>query len=503
MSRSHMSSALKTVGALTALLLSQSLAAAEAVPPLVAAAQANNTVAVQEQLKLIPTGALPAATDGTTALHWAAHHANLELVDALLKRGALVNIRNDYGASPMSEAAFAGDAALIRRLLAAGADVESANPDGQTALMVLARGGQVDAAKVLLARGAKVNAKEAWRSQTALMWAAAQKHPAMVSLLIKHGADIEARSLVNNWERQITSEPRNQARPSGGYTPLLYAARSGCLECAKILVTKGANPNLRDPDGVSALLLAILNFNFDTASYLLRSGADPNLWDASGRGPLYAAVDLNMIPAGGRSDRPSLDETNSLQLIDQLLKAGANPNLQLKRMPPYRSLRDDRGADIMQTTGATALLRAARAADLPVMRLLLEHGARVDLPNINGTTPLMAAAGSASSKIDTRGRFKTAAQAVEAVQLLLGAGAEINLADKAGQTAVFGAATWGWNDVLETLIARGAKLDVKDARGRTVLDAAMGAGGASGRTASDPQPHTVAFLQRQLANAKN
>ncbi len=229
--------------------------------------------------------------------------------------------------------------------------------------------------------------------------------------------------------------------------------------------------------------------------------ADPNRWDAWGRAPLYAAVDLNTIPDGGRADRPSADATTSLQLIDDLLKAGANPNLQLKLMPPYRSLRDDRGADGMLAIGATALLRAAKAADVPAMKLLLAAGANPELPNVNGITPLMAAAGNAQSKVDTRGRYKTQEEAIAAIELLLDAGADVNGRDAQGQTALFGAATWGWDTVVRALAKRGARLDIKDARGRDAADAALGTGSASGRSGSDPQPKTAALLRELMASA--
>ena len=472
---------------------------ADAIPALVQAAQADD---LQVALALLKKrgAAKVKAPDGTTALHWATHNDNERLIERLLKAGADATARNDYGATPMSEAAVVGNAAVIAKLLKAGADVDSANGDGQTALMIVARSSNVAAAELLLRRGANVDAREHWREQTALMWAAAQAQPAMVRLLLAHGAAVDARSQVNDWPRQITAEPRAQARPAGGYTALLFAARRGCLECARALVDAGADVNLADPEGISPLLMATTNFNFDTAALLVEKGANPNKWDRAGRAPLYAAVDLNTIPDGGRADRPSLDRTTSLQLIEQLLKAGANPNLQLKLMPPYRSLRDDRGADGMLTIGATALLRAAKAADVPAMQLLLQHGANVELPNVNGITPLMAAAGNASSKIDTRGRYKTPAQAIAAIELLIAAGADVNGRDALGQTALFGAAVWGWNDVLTALLQRGAKLDVVDNRGKTVVDAAMGSAGGSGRTSSDPQPATAAMLRQLLAS---
>ena len=442
---------------------------------------------------------LPEA-DGTTALHWAVHNGDVALVEQLLKAGARVNARNDYGATPLAEAAVLADPALLGRLLQAGADVDSANDDGQTALMLVARNGNVEAAKLLVRHHANLNAREKWRQQTALMWAAAQAQPAMVRYLVSKGAEVNARSLVNDWERQVTAEPRSQARPAGGFTPLLYAARRGCLDCARALVEGGADVNLADPYGVTPLLMATQNFSFDTAAYLLSKGANPNRWDSAGRSPLYAAVDLNTIPFGGRADRPSLDDTPSLELIRLLLAAGANPNLQLKLMPPYRSLRDDRGADNMLAIGATPLLRAAKAGDLPAMKLLLAAGAKADLPNVTGITPLMAAAGNGSSKIDTRGRYKSPDQAIEAIGLLLAAGADINARDAQGQTAVFGAAIFGWNDVIRMLVSRGAKVDVLDARGKSAVDAALGTGGG-GRAGSDPQPETAALLRSLIAQA--
>jgi uncharacterized protein len=366
----------------------------EKAAPLVLAARDNDMATVQALLATHPAPDVNQRTaDGTSTLHWAVYHGDADLVAKLLAAGANANARNDYGSTPMSEAAVRGDVKILRALLAAGADVDSANADGETALMILARTSNVEAAQLLLSHGAQVNAREQWRNQTALMWAAAQRQPAMVRLLVSHGATVDERSLVNNWARQVTAEPRMQARPSGGFTPLLYAARSGCLECAQILIKAGAEPNLGDPDGVSPLLTAVLNFHFDIAALLIKRGVDVDHWDTWGRSALYEAVDLDSLPVGGRADRPSVDQTTSLQLIRMLLTAGANPNLQLKLFPPYRSLRDDRGADSLLTVGATPLLRAAKSGDLPAIQLLLAHGANLELPTTTGVRPLLAAAG--------------------------------------------------------------------------------------------------------------
>ena len=269
------------------------------------------------------------------------------------------------------------------------------------------------------------------KKQTALMWAAAQNQPAMVKVLIAHGADVNARAVVNptatamfttatplDWPSNVSAEPRAGYRAPGGLTPLLYAAREGCLECVKALVEDGANLDLQDPEGITPLIMAVTNMHFDTAAYLIKAGANLDKWDLWGRSPLYCAVDVNTIPHGGRADRPSLDETTSLQIIEMLLDAGANPNLQLKLLPPYRNIGADRGVDSMLTIGTTPLVRAAKGLDAPAIALLLKHGANPNLPNMRGTTPVMAAAGLGSVDADTRGVYTTEDTAQRSVESL-------------------------------------------------------------------------------------
>ena len=468
-----------------------------AAPSLIEAARANDTTtalaAIADKVDVNAKSA-----DGTTALHWAIYRDNAAVVQRLIKAGADVKTANEFGSTPMAEAAVVGDAAVIEALLNAGADVESRGADGQTALMVVARSGNVAAAETLLKHGAKVNAREAWREQTALMWAAAQNQPAMVKLLVKHGAEVDARSAVNQWPRQVTGEPRRMYRPFGGLTPLLFAAREGCLECARTLVESGAKLDLPDPKGVTALFLAIDNFHFDLAKYLIAKGANPNKWDWWGRTPLYSAVDVDTVPHGGRPDLPSTDTTTSLEIIDLLLKAGAWPNVQLKMLQPFRNIGDDRGCDLMLTTGMTPLLRAAKTFDAGAIALLLKHGATVDLPNEGGVTPLMAAAGYGSVECDARGYGPgiphylapdSQAKSIEALKLLLDGGADVNkrtigaraAARSPGRTALYGAAFWGWSDVVDYLVMRGAKIGVADPTGLTPVDAAMGRAGGHGR----------------------
>ena len=475
--------------------------AGAAQPSLVEAARDGDST---QALTLIEHGAdaNAAAADGTTPLMWAAHRGDLPLVQALLKAHAKVGVSNAFGANAMLQAAQFGDVRILEALLKAGADVESPNADGETALMVVARSGNVDAARLLLRHGAQVNAHENFRGQTALIWAAAESQPAMVKLLISAHALVDARSVLNTNRRQVTGEPRAQARPPGGMTPLLYAARQGCLQCVKYLVAGHADLNLADPEGITPMLIATENFNFDIAAYLLKSGADVNRWDWWGRTPLYAAVDLNTLPYGGRADHISMDDTTPLALIGMMLDAGANPNAQLKLFPPYRALGPDRGGDTLLTIGTTPLLRAARAGDAPVIRLLLAHHALPDLGNNADVTPLMAAAGVGTTGVDTRGKYKTQAEASAAIRLLVAGGANVNAVDVRGLTALHGAALLGFDDVVRTLAAQNARLDVKDKRGITPLDMALGKGGGLGRGGEGATVHqsTADLIKQLLAN---
>jgi uncharacterized protein len=477
--------------------------AAGAVPPLVEAVKSGDVTTARA---LVAKGADVNAPepDGTTALHWAVQKGDVDLVSRLLRAGAKVNVTNQFGVTPMSEAAVSANPAMLDRLLAAGADMESPNGDGQTALMVVARTGQVEAARVLIKKGAKVNAVEKWHGQSPLMWAVAQGHTAMVKELIASGADVNARSIVNDWDRQVTGEPRAVYRPAGGLTPLLFAAREGCVDCVDLLVNAGANIDYADPEAITPLLMAVMNMQFDTAAALIRRGANPNKWDLWGRGPLYSSVDVNTLPRGGRPDLPSLDKTSSQQVIGMLLESGAYPNQQLKMPPPFRNVGNDRGLDGMLTTGSTPLLRAAKALDAPAVKLLLDKNADITLSNSRGVTPTMAAAGLGSTDADTRGFYTSEdvqQRSIATLTLLIAAGGDINAKDNRGLTPLHEAARWGWNDVVTFLVSKGANLDAKDNRGMTPVDSAMGRAGGNSRGGAriDIHADTAELLKKLIA----
>jgi ankyrin repeat protein len=467
--------------------------------------------------------------DGSTALMLAAYHDDADLVKRLIAAGADATAQNDYGASALSESALLGSAPVIGALLKAGVDSNARSAEGETALMLTARTGHVDAARLLLEAGADVNATEEWGGQSALMWAAAQSQPEMVKLLIARGATVDARGVTRDWPRKITAEPRVKDMNKGGFTPLLYAAREGCIECAKQLLAAGADPNLGDPENVTPLMLALENLHFDFASFMVSAGADVDTFDFRGRTPVYVAVDFNSLPTSAHGDIPSPDTATGADVLKVLLDKGANPNVQLKRRHPYRNRALDRNADVILTVGATPLLRAARASDVKCVALLLEHGALVDLPTADGVTPLMAVAGVAHNDRTTRGKFRNPDDDIATLQLLVNAGADVNarMVMEPGAkilttgerrnnfsyslrgrqvpseqalphwTALHAASTKGWNHIVQFLADHGADLYAKDANGRTARD--LASGDYESKNLAGKLDATVALLDELMA----
>jgi ankyrin repeat protein len=436
--------------------------------------------------------------DGTTPLHWAVYKIDIDLARGLLERGANASAQNRYGSSPLAEAVKSANVPLTELLLKAGADANAANVDGESVLMLAARTGSAAVAKLLLEHSADPNARELWREQTALMWAAEGAHAELVQLLIASGADVRARAAANDWGAQITSEPRAQYRPTGGLTPLLYAARSGCAACARAIVAAGEDIDRPTPEGVTALMLAIDNYEFDTAKALLDAGANPHYADWWGRTALYLAVDMNTyVPR--ETAHPRSKETRGIDLVRQLLASGVEVDPQLNFHRPGRGGNSARFTDYLLTTGATPLLRAAITHDHEAMRLLLEHGAEVDLPNVMGVTPLMAAGGIGVRNINFGANRspnfeedkEIEQKVIASLEILLAAGADINarimdtksrtariarpsaVTDGDGQTALFSAAARGWVQVARFLVDRGANVDVVDNLGRSPIDMAL------------------------------
>jgi ankyrin repeat protein len=445
--------------------------------------------AAQAQSAANKTASRPAVTraaaakvdpDGTTPLHWAVRNNDLPQIDRLIRAGANVNAANRYGVTPIYLACQNGSAAAISRLLKAGVSANATGNYGETALMTCARTGNVDAARVLIEAGASIDAVEGWHGETALMWAAAESHPEMMAALIEAGADVNARSTVVTWERQRTQEPREKWLPPGGQTPLHFAAREGCVECVEVLLQHHVDINAIDPQGISALLSALINGHYDVAAVLIDKGIDLSLADETGQTALYAAVDMHTMPASNRPAPKEIDNQHtSLDVIRMLVERGAPLDVQQRAMRAYRT-KLDRGGETVLGAGTTPLLRAAKAADTPVISLLVDNGANAKLATRAGVNAIMMAAGVGTREEDTTGRSKTQKDIIETMRVLLRAGVDVNAQDSQGRTAAHGAAMWGYTDVIRFMAQNGADLTIKDKRGLTPLDAAMGLAGGLG-----------------------
>ncbi len=380
--------------------------------------------------------------DGSTPLHLAAHHDDLAAVKALLAAGADAKATNRYGVTPLSLACVNGNATIVRALLDAGADANTTLRGDETVLMTAARTGRVEALKALIERGAKVDAADR-KGQTALMWAAADGHAAAVQALIDAGADI-------------------RKRLDSGFTAFLFAARNGRSEVVRTLLKAGIDPREsietdkgggRAPDsGTSALLLAVENGHFELAMDLVHAGADPND-QRSGYTPLHVVTWVRKPNRGddlaGQPPPEGSGKLTSLDFVRQIAGRGANVNTRLQR--------GESGRGKLNETGATAFLLASKTADLELMKLLVELGADPLLPNADGATPLMAAAGLGCLAPDEFAG--TEAECLAAVTYLLSLGADVNGEDKNRETAMHGAAYKSLPKMVQLLTERGAKRD--------------------------------------------
>jgi uncharacterized protein len=402
--------------------------------------------------------------DGMTALHWAAYQDDLESVELLLHGGANVKAANRYGITPLSLAITNADSAMVETLLQAGADPNTTLPGGETALMTAARVGTLASVKALIARGATVDSKDEKHGQTALMWAAAEGHAPVVEMLIEVGADFKARL-------------------ASGMTPLLFAVREGRGDVVRVLLKAGADVNETVPveggrrravggralpPGATPLLTAVMNGHFELAAQLLDARANPNA-SLPGYTALHAIVPVRKPGVGDNDPAPEGSGTiSSLELVKKLVVAGADINARMTRRANLANTR-------LNEVGATPFMMAALTADAELMRELAKLGADPFIPNVDNSTPLMAAAGLATrSPGEDAG---TEEEVIEAVQVALELGNDINAVDKNGETAMHAAAYKNLPKVVKFLASKGATIGVwnqPDKYGWTPLAIAVG-----------------------------
>ena len=445
----------------------------------------------------VPADVNAAQADGATALHWATYLADVETARLLVDAGADAGVANTHGVVPLSLACTNANAAMVDLLLAAGADAKAAVGTGETVLMSCARTGSAKAVAALLAHGADVNAAESAEDQTALMWAVAQRHPAVVRALLDSGADVHKRSRVRRFviSRRLQSNLRYgelgrrygtdaEETDLGGYTALLFAARQGAVDSARLLLAAGASVNDTAPDGRSALLVAAHSGHGRLVEFLLAEGANPNA-SAAGYTALHAAV--------LQDDRG---------MLDALLAAGARPDAQVTE-----ATRVTRNGQVLMIgehlLGATPFALAAKFGEADMMRELLTAGADGVLPLRNGWTPLMLASGASwrYGVWDRRERtlhrdFAFQAEHADeggtlaAVQVALDAGGDVNAVDETGSTALHYVADKGFPRVVELLVEHGAGVNAANYRGQTPLAVVM-----RGRGNIEAAPATEALLR--------
>jgi ankyrin repeat protein len=482
--------------------------------------------------------------DGMTALHWAAQRGDAALTQMLLSAGANIRATTRLGGiTPLHLAGQGGHAPVVAALLAAGADANAATGTGATALMLAARGGSAATVTRLVENGADINAKEHAFGQTALMVAAGLDRADVVTLLLARGADWKSASSVADLTAMLTPmEEGGGRRPAaprgpdvagvtrgyryneligtqGGVTALHFAARQGSAAAAGALVAGGADVNILSPgDQATPLLVALINGHFDLAAMLLEQGADPNLASDAGVSPLYATLNVQWAPiAAYPQPRSHLQQSRGyLDMMTLLLDRGADPNARVNRKVWYSGYNFDQSG--VDEAGATPFWRAAYAADVVAMRLLVARGADPAIPTMKlfsrrgpedpaagrdgaarppvpiggpGALPLHAAAGPGyargfagnSHHVAPTGMLPAVTYLVEEL------GADVNAVDADGNTAVHHAASRGDNEMIRFLVSKGADVKTVNRAGQTTIDVANG---PVQRT--QPYPETIALL---------
>ena len=449
---------------------------------------------------LLEAGADASAANrnGSTPMWLAASQGDAMMLETLLEGGADANELLPLGRRPLMLAARAGTVDAVRVLLEHGADPNaSENERGTTALMQAADQGHADVMAVLIEHGADIAAGSApvfrdgrtaalgksgdprtavRRQVIAVLCDAPSPDLSTLRELISESSEDEVLADLAQANIDIATEDvcsrlqrgalgfvnaggrRNddEREPDGGeLTPLVYAARAGAIEAARVLLDAGADVNQVTRYGWSALLAATQNRNYQMGKFLIERGADVNIANKGGWTNLYLATDNRNVEGGDYPTRvPDMDH---LEYIKLLLDAGADPNARLIESTETRTVFTNQWLD---ENGATAFLRASQSGDLPLMTLLLEYGADPQINTELGVTPLAVAAGigwveGVTSEWSTE-------QTIEAVKLLLDLGIDPNYQADTGRTSLHGAAHKGATEVVRILVEAGARMDIRD-----------------------------------------
>jgi ankyrin repeat protein len=507
----------------SALLPAVPFSAVSSNSPVADAAQRSDIEAVRTLLK---QGAEVTASqgDGMAALHWAALNGNVDMAQILLYAGANLNATTRIGGyTPLLLAAKNGNPSLVEMLLNAGADVRSVTTSGITPVMLAAASGNAAAVQVLLDHGSDANVSEKTYGQTALMLAAALNRVDVIKVLIQRGAvtsvATKVRELqgiekpkqtpaqaqaIRDRQGQIQGPAQNTLKdglrtlledkgpkadyPMGGMTAMHYAAREGKIDALGSLLDGGADINFKSPaDNSTPLLISATNGQFDTALFLLGRGADPNIANIAGTTPLYAVLNIQWASKAEYPKPMSAirQKIGYLELTKAMLDHGADPNLRVKQSLWWSNYSVVNMG--LVEAGATPFWRASQASDIDAMRLLVAAGADPRIPNSQGVTPLNAAAGDVWN-----GNYNVNSPAgwMPAVRYLADElGADVNAPDDMGSTPLHSAAWRGDNEMILYLVSKGADVTAVNKRDQTVADMANGP-----VQRLEPFPETIALL---------
>ena len=553
--------------------------------PVADAAQINDVSMVRDLLR---QGADPnaAQTDGLTALHWSALNNESEMVEILLFAGANPSSTSRLGGyTPLHMASRAGHAEIVNKLLGAGADPNRYTTTGVTSMHFAAESNSIELIKMLALAGGDVNSVDNYSNRTPLMFASTRNAISAVQALIDLDADLSMTNNIKDYEkiaknateirnrrsriREAAEDPQpeeeqasrggppgsanrssnpsgylstekvetekgpkvlssiQQVGKQGGFTALHYAARDGNMESARLLIQAGADVNqTSEGDQSSPLLVAVINGNYDLAKELLEAGADPNILSDDEAGPLFAALNIEWSlrtwypqPQAFRQQ-----ETTYLQLMEELLLAGADPNQRTGTHIWYAAYNAGRmGVDF---AGATPFWRAAYAQDVEAMKLLVKYGADHDVWTWNiidprrraffaalnegeeeedpsglppvahgglGVHPLHAASGVGfgTSRVAQQHRGVPDGWLPAVKYLVEELGIDPNLRDKDGFSAVHHSAARGDNETILYLVSQGADVTLISRRGQTTADLAN-----SPEQRAQPHPITIALLEK-------